>query len=353
MENDIKQPAAEEQIKKILKKLKIFAEKRNIFLAAIVIILLAGFFAFSYQKKSVVKKEAAIKENTEKFIKENLIQPGADFKITEFIKEGNLYKLTASLGSQNITSYVSEDGKKFFPSVIELEKKEENTPASNAPQAVTEVTQKQDIPEVDLFVMSYCPYGTQIEKGILPVMSALGNKIKFNLKFIDYAMHGKKEIDENSRQYCIQKNQPAKLNSYLSCFLKKGEGTEKTCMQTAGVNAAQVATCMSATDKQFKLTEKFNDKNTWNGGNYPPFDVDKEAVTKYGAQSSPTLVVNGQKLNAGRDSASLLKTICSGFITTPKECEQALSAAAPAPGFGEGAAAANAANNAAACAPAQ
>jgi len=49
--------------------------------------------------------------------------------------------------------------------------------------------------------MSYCPYGTQIEKGILPVINALGNKIKFSLKFVDYAMHGKKEIDENSRQY--------------------------------------------------------------------------------------------------------------------------------------------------------
>jgi hypothetical protein len=322
-------------------------------LAAVIILVLLGGVAFSYQKKSVQKKETAIKENTEKFIKENLIQPGTDFKVTEFIKEGDLYKLTASISGQNIVAYVSKDGKKFFPSVIDLEKKDENPAASDASKAVTEATQKQDVPAVELFVMSYCPYGTQIEKGILPVVSALGNKIKFSLKFVNYAMHGKKEIDENLRQYCIQKDQTAKLKSYLTCFLKKGEGTEQACMKTAGVNTAQVVACMSATDKQFKITEKFNDKSTWNGGTYPPFGVDNETNVKYGVQGSPTLVVNGEILNAGRDSASLLKAICSGFTVQPKECSQALSATAPAAGFGEGAAPANAASNAAACAPAQ
>jgi hypothetical protein len=353
MENEIKKPVLENHGEESLEKEATTDSRINIYLAVVVILVLLGGIAFSYQKKSVQKKETAVKENTEKFIKENLIPPGTDFKVAEFIKEGDLYKLTASISGQNIVAYVSKDGKKFFPSVIDLEKKDENAAASNAPKAVTEVTQKQDIPTVEAFVMSYCPYGTQIEKGLLPVLSALGNKIKFNLKFVNYAMHGKKEIDENLRQYCIQKDQTAKLNSYLTCFLKKGEGTEQACMKTAGINATQVSTCVSATDKQFKLTEKFNDKSTWNNETYPPFDVDNEANVKYGVQGSPTLVVNGETLSAGRDSASLLKAICSGFTVQPKECSQKLSATAPAAGFGEGAAPANAASDAAACAPAQ
>jgi len=334
MENNANQPMSENHDEKIPETEK-KSGKFNMYLTAIIILLLLGGLVFSYQKKSVARKETAIKENTEKFIKENLILPGTDFKITEFIKEGGLYKLTASVGGQNITAYVSQDGKKFFPSAIDLEKSAENA-ATNSNPASAEAEKKQDIPAVELFVMSYCPYGTQIEKGILPVINALGNKIKFSLKFVDYAMHGKKEIDENSRQYCIQKNQPAKLNNYLTCFLKKGEGTEQACMKTAGVNAAQITACVNATDKQFKLTEKFNDKSAWSNGNYPPFDVDKDDAVKYGVQGSPALVVNGQTLSAGRDSASLLKTICSGFTTKPQECDQTLSADVPAPGFGEG-----------------
>ncbi|MBU3941884.1 MAG: hypothetical protein KKF74_03150, partial [Nanoarchaeota archaeon] len=47
---------------------------------------------------------------------------------------------------------------------------------------------KKDKPEVELFVMSHCPYGTQIEKGMLPVARLLGDKIDFNIRFCSYAM---------------------------------------------------------------------------------------------------------------------------------------------------------------------
>ena len=38
-------------------------------------------------------------------------------------------------------------------------------------------TPKKEKPEVELFVMSHCPFGTQIEKGMLPVARLLGDKI--------------------------------------------------------------------------------------------------------------------------------------------------------------------------------
>jgi hypothetical protein len=162
-------------------------------------------------------------------------------------------------------------------------------------------------------------------------------------------MHDKKELDENLRQYCIQKNQPAKLSAYLTCFLKKGEGTEASCMTSSGVASATVATCMKQADTQFNVTKNFEDKSTYQG-TFPPFDVDKADNEKYGVKGSPTLVINGvEASSAGRDSKSLLKTICSGFKTEPKECATELSAAAPAPGFGEGTVQGTAAGSDAAC----
>ncbi|KKQ11783.1 MAG: hypothetical protein US25_C0073G0001, partial [Candidatus Moranbacteria bacterium GW2011_GWE1_36_7] len=222
---------------------------------------------------------------------------------------------------QEIVAYIAIDGSKFFPQAIDLNKKDEAAAdkAAQAPEK-TEAENKTDVPTVDLFVMSYCPYGLQMERGILPAVEALGNKIKFNLKFVDYALHGQKEVDENLNQYCISKTQPTKLNSYLKCFWKDSKGASAACMKTLGINAAQISTCVSDAVKQFGSTEK-------------SLGVNKEEGVQFGVQGSPTLVVNETTIASGRDSASVLKAICSGFANQPKECQAKLSATSPVAGF--------------------
>ncbi|NTW29741.1 MAG: hypothetical protein HGA33_00500, partial [Candidatus Moranbacteria bacterium] len=198
-----------------------------------------------------------------------------------------------------------------------------------------------------LFVMSYCPYGTQIEKGILPVLETLGDKIDFTLEFVSYAMHDKKEIDENLRQYCIRTEEPLKLSAYLGCFLKKGQGTETACMKTVGVNVAKNAECMKTADATFDVTKNYNDKGTYSGS-FPPFNVDKADNEAYGVQGSPALVINGVTADSSqRDPASLLKTVCSGFESAPEACSAMLSTDVPVAGFGEGTASTTAASDAA------
>jgi len=217
---------------------------------------------------------------------------------------------------------------------------ESTTPTDDtqAGQAATPTTPenltKTDKPVVELFVMTHCPYGTQMEKGILPVADALGKKIDFAIKFNDYAMHGEKELDESLTQYCIQKEENSKFRTYLSCFLKdSAKGAE--CLESANVNKSKLATCVEKTDKAFSVKENFKNNKDFRG-TFPGFNVQKEDNAKYNVGGSPTLVINGQEVQSGRDSASLLKTICSAFKTQPKECETTLSSETPAPGFGEG-----------------
>lgn len=307
-------------------------------LILIVGVLAAGiwYVKFGPKRQTDIGLEGAKTKVTE-FVEKNLVQPGTKIEVIDTLLENGLYKVSFKIGGQSVDTYITKDGSKFFPQAMDMAEVEKQASESGKKEeAKNAAVPKTDTPEVDLFVMSYCPYGTQAEKGMLPVLAALGNKIKFTLKFVDYAMHDKKEIDENLRQYCIQKNQPAKLANYLTCFLKKGQGTESDCMTLAGINAAQATSCVASTDSQFKITESYNDKSKWSNGTYPPFDVDKTDVQKYGVQGSPTLVVNGQVASAGRDSASILKTICGSFNTPPAECQKELSSAAPAPGFGEG-----------------
>jgi hypothetical protein len=312
--------------------------KNNIATLILVVgVLAAGiwYVKFRPMRQTDIGLEGA-KTKVADFVNNNLVQPGTKIDITGAALENGLYKVSFKVGTQSVDSYITKDGTKFFPQVMDInDVAKQAADAKNKPTAENKPVPKTDTPDVQLFVMSYCPYGTQIEKGILPVLETLGAKIKFTLKFVDYSMHDKKEIDENLRQYCIQKNQPAKLAAYLTCFLKKGQGTESGCMTSAGITS-QVDSCVAATDTQFKVTESFNDKSKWSSGKYPPFDVDKEDNQKFGVQGSPTLVINGQETSAGRDPASILKAVCDAFNTVPAECQKELSSTAPAPGFGEG-----------------
>ncbi|HEX7586563.1 MAG TPA: hypothetical protein VF390_02940 [Patescibacteria group bacterium] len=340
MENQKVDPVAGKQKGEDSKTKKSLIDMRNIIFAVILLLLIGGSYAYSYQKNTGQKNMEAIKQKTEKFIKENLVQPGTEINITDFVKENNLYKLTASVGKQSIVAYVTEDGKNFFPQAIDMDKKSDAAAAPGGAAAAAEASVKKDVPDVELFVMSYCPYGVQAEKGILPVVQKLGSKINFNVKFVDYTLHGKKEFDENLNQYCIEKEEPSKYNDYLACFTKEGDSAK--CATSTKINSAKVTSCISATDKQFKLTENFSAS-----GQTSPFNIQKDLNDRYGVKGSPTLVVNGQTLDAGRDSASLLKTICSGFGNQPEECKSALPSDTPTPGFGTGTAAAASANAAA------
>jgi len=299
----------------------IWSNNKKIILTVIllVVIVLGGFAFRAYWKKVDVGQDV-IKEKIQTFIKNNAPE-GTKFDIKDAVKEGDLYKVTINIGGQDLPLYVTRDGKKLIQQPIDLDQKPDSQSAkTQAAAPKTEAEQKSDVPIVDLFVMSYCPYGIQIERGILPAVEALGNKIKFNLKFVDYSLHGQKEVDENLNQYCIGKNQPAKLGAYLKCFWKKSVSASDACMKSVGINTAQVATCVADTTKQFSPTEK-------------ALNINKDENVKFGVQGSPTLVVNGTTLASGRDSANILKAICSGFTTQPKECSAKLSSTSPVAGF--------------------
>ncbi|MBU1130968.1 hypothetical protein KJ840_02440 [Patescibacteria group bacterium] len=287
------------------------------------------------KSRSVLKPEEA-KAMALEFVKENLVQPGTEVSVKEITEENGVYKLVFAFpDGQEINSYLSLDGKRFFPQVIEVEPPAaaDNQQNSNSAPANQQAA-KSDKPQVELFVMSHCPYGTQIEKGLLPVLGLLGDKIDFELKFCDYAMHDKKELDEQLSQYCIQKQEPQKLLSYLGCFLEAGDGA--SCIAQAGINVSMLNSCVAETDSQYQVTENYNAKTNWKG-NYPSFDVYAADNQKYSVQGSPTLVINQGSVQPARDPQSLLTLICSGFDNPPAECSQQLSSTVPSAGFGYGA----------------
>jgi len=313
----------------------------GLLVSMIIALLIVFVLVPTLEKKEQPMDSEKITSKIESFINKNLMKGDSSIIVTEkAVEEHGLYKVMIDAGDGRVfASYLTKDKKILLFEGIDIEEVEaKNAENSNeAPVAATTDIPKNDKPKVEVFVMSHCPYGTQIEKGILPVVETLGNKIDFELKFCDYAMHNKKELDEQLRQHCIKTEEPAKFINYLQCFLEADKSDE--CIEKSNINTSKLNTCVSATDKKYKVTENFNDKSTWKidrNGNpaFPVFNVYKEDNVKYGVGGSPALVINEVTANSARDSKSLLATICSAFETAPEECTTELSSAQPAPGFG-------------------
>lgn len=289
------------------------------------------------------KLDQAVVNNTVDFVKKNLLPDGTSLKLKSAEIENSLYKLTLTIEDQDAVIYSSLDGEMFFfsPGITKsqiLEQKEMEEQAN-----VQEEVPKTEKPVVEVFVMSHCPYGTQIEKGLIPVYNLLKDNADIQVKFADYAMHGEVEVLEQLNQYCIEQELGKdKYFEYLSCFLEDGKTQE--CFDRVGITKEQISSCVSSVDQEFDITKNLNDQSTWKGS-FPTFNIFLSDVTKYGVQGSPTTVINGVVVKSmARSPQGILDAICDAFIEKPSQCSTKLSAENPAPGFGfDGAGSASAA----------
>lgn len=299
------------------------------------ILLIALIIVSTMGSKTSGISETELKTKTISYLEKML--PGQTVSVDEIKDDGNIYALKLTVAGRTYDSYATKDGKLLFPSAIDLTENPDTLAQAQQPTQTN--VPKTDKPSVELFVMSHCPYGTQAEKGILPVIRTLGDKVDFKVRFVYYAMHGEKEVKEQLTQYCIQKNEPEKYLKYLACFLNDSAGqgsvdASNKCISDLGIDNNKLETCKSETDEKFSITKNLKDQSSWLSGRFPLFNTDKEANQKYGVGGSPTLVINGVQVNSGRDSASFLSTICNAFTNKPDECNTQLSSTTPGPGFG-------------------
>ncbi len=249
---------------------------------------------------------------------------------------GSFYLLNYSINGKPMPLAVSKDGEYIFTSAMkisDLKKQIELIKNQTKEEKKEQKMEKTSKPNVELFVMSYCPYGTQAEKALIPAYDLLKDKANISIKFVSYAMHGKKEVDENLRQYCIQKNFGIdKEIEYLKCFLVNG--TYDECLNYANINKTMLNQCMNETDEEYRITEMYNNKSTWLSGYYPQFNIYKDLNILYGVQGSPTWVINGKQIDIPRNAESVKEAICEAFLNPPFECNQTLDQRTTSVGIG-------------------
>ncbi len=179
--------------------------------------------------------------------------------------------------------------------------------------------EKSDKPKVQLFVMSYCPYGNLAEKALKDVVDLLSDKVDFEPVYIisgsngNYnSLHGQKELEQDVREKIIFNKYGAKkwmeyvYDADTNCTLNNIDTCWKEVATRAGVDATAV---------EAEYAANFN----------AIADGEVAKTSQNGVSASPTLLVNSKKYSGDFIPEAYKDWICSGFNTMPQECDTQLS----------------------------
>ncbi|MBU1198467.1 MAG: hypothetical protein KKF46_08160 [Nanoarchaeota archaeon] len=232
-----------------------------------------------------------------------------------FDKIGDSYKLKDE--ATGATFYISEE-------------------ARQAKYDAIGITLGDNRPQIDFFVMSYCPYGNQAEEGIEPAYQLLKDVADFNPRYVIYSnyggggpnfcidaesqicsMHGIVELNQNIREACVAKH--IGMDEWFEFALK---------MNTD-------ATSQNADDKWESAAKGLGlDIDVIN----KCFDEEGEALMAadkalgdlMGVSGSPSVFVDGDSYSGGRTPEAFKQGLCAAFDTAPSECNTKLEGEASA-----------------------
>ncbi|MDD1664497.1 MAG: DsbA family protein [Methanomicrobiales archaeon] len=265
------------------------------------------------------------------FVNANLAQAGSTAKLENVTEKSGVYEIWVRYLGRDVSLYATKDCTLLFPSALALTGNQssaaqpETTTAQPTPTASSV---KSTSPVVDLFVMAFCPYGTQAESAMQPVENLLGSKANITVRYIASvqgtttgsvsSLHGPSEAMEDLRQLCIKQDFPPKFWQYLIAFNRdcypiwqnatQLDACRRNTMQALGIDAQKIETCANGVDGLGLLKADETFSNTHN------------------AQASPTLIINGQVYSGQRTPEAYKQAICANFKTAPAECIVNLSA---------------------------
>ena len=292
-------------------------------LIAVIIFLVAIILTANNPGSSPALSSQDCGKNVISYVNTNLVEAGSSAVLGTVTEKNGLYQIMVQYQGVSIPLYATKDCTLMFQNPIDL-KGTAGTPAQTTP-AVTPVASAS--PAVDLYVMAFCPYGTQAESAMQPVVDLMGTKARITVRYIASvqgttvgtvsSLHGPSEAIEDLRQLCIARDAPQKLWPYLTAFNRDCypnwqnatllDACRMKTLQGLGINAQGIETCANGAAGLGLLSA---DENLSNANN---------------VQASPTLIINGQIYNGARTPEAYKQAICAHFDTAPAECSVNLS----------------------------
>jgi len=168
--------------------------------------------------------------------------------------------------------------------------------------------------KLEMFVMSQCPYGVQVENAIAPVKKQLGDRLDVTIHYIGSgskenlsSMHGPAEVQGDIVQLCVNKLAAAKTLDFITCQNKNPRAVHtnwKDCAKELGIDEAKLSACAEGDEGKSLLAASFAE------------------ATKRGAKGSPTMFLNGSPYEGGRKSRDFLRAVCDSYgEAKPQPCQ--------------------------------
>ncbi|HVP24817.1 MAG TPA: thioredoxin domain-containing protein [Methanomicrobiales archaeon] len=266
-------------------------------------------------------------EKTLSYVNSNLVMAGTAATLVSVNETHGIYEVTVAYQGNEVPLFVTRDCVLLFNQGRDMTapsggtQGEETTTPTPAPV-------KTDRPSVELYVMSFCPYGIQAETAMKPVADLLGSRAAIRVFYLTRvggatvdsveSLHGPVEVQEDLRQACIQKNSPAKFWAYL-------DGFNTACSSLSG-NASAAAACSTKVSSSLGIGQTRLQLCVSGGTEgLDLLSADQASANVKGATASPTLFINGVTYSGARTPEAYKEAICGSFTSPPAECHTMLS----------------------------
>jgi hypothetical protein len=291
----------------------------------IIILILAANTLTSTGGRTLVVSPAVCSETAIDYVNTNLVSAGEAVTLINITDNKNIYTIWSRYQGRDLPIYATRDCSLLFTNAFTMN-------AAAATPVPTRSPKKSERPVADLYVMAFCPYGTQAETVMRPVVDLLGAKADISVRYITTvngatvdtvdSLHGPAEAREDLRQLCIMRSYPTQYWNYLAAFngqcypVWQNATLLDTCRKnvtaTLGIDLPAVDTCSISSDSITLL------------------GLDEVEAESNGATASPTLLVNGVPYTGARTPEGYKQAICNSFNTAPAECNTTLSSASAA-----------------------
>ena len=195
--------------------------------------------------------------------------------------------------------------------------------------------------QLDVFVMSQCPFGVRALDAMDEVITNFGDEMTFNIQFIAdldpstpsgfKALHGEPEVLENIRELCAftHYNKNYEYMDYILCRNKNIRSADwKSCTGPELYKTLETAKIKARYKAPKGISAEVIDKCATGGEGKKLHAASIKIAKGLGIGASPTWLANNRNKFSGVDPNTIKQNFCK-FNPGLKNCDKTLSGPAP------------------------